>query len=597
MSSDNRISFIKLPNEVFSTDSLTPNKINLFFGRNGTGKSTIAKCFRDMMAVSLSQIHKNADIMTFDDHFVKRNIEQYSSMPGVVTVSEQNIDVQKKIAYLKQQYEDLSTQSVMYQTKLADTEQRAVDISKGLQETCWNETKQIRKTFDKALGGNKTKQKLFTSVFQTTPVYHNIEELESLYNSAFLSDDSVYPLYKNIPMTNCLDALKAKELMSKPIISSSDSAFSEFMKKLGAVDWVKSGHNMFSHSANGTCPYCQQRLPDDFESKLSECFDREYLDDIERLKAFYEEYRNTANSMYIPLQDNLKSGYNAVNENEYISHMKQLKQTIKYNLELIKKKLDTPSISVVLDFTCPIMEQINDDVFAINKMINSKNSIVSNRKKCQNDCKGYVLEHISFMLQADIIRFKKQQAELQLQADELTQKIQSCNKNADITAQQITELSNSICDTKTAVLQINELLNNAGFNDFMLCQSTHIDHAYEVIRSNGENVTALSEGEQRFLALLYFYTLSNAGDNDKILVIDDAFTGLDSEAADIVKALIQKLISSCTENNSKITQLFFLTHDKQRYNELSVSLNGYNDCISKFSLIKQNARTSIINTI
>ena len=78
MSFNNLISFIKLPNEVFSTDSLTPNKINLFFGRNGTGKSTIAKCFRDMMAVSLSQAHKNADIMTFDDHFVKRNIEQYT---------------------------------------------------------------------------------------------------------------------------------------------------------------------------------------------------------------------------------------------------------------------------------------------------------------------------------------------------------------------------------------------------------------------------------------------------------------------------------------------------------------------------------------
>lgn len=58
MSFDNRIGFIKLPNEVFSTDSLTPNKINLFFGRNGTGKTTIAKYFRDMMAVSLSEIQK-----------------------------------------------------------------------------------------------------------------------------------------------------------------------------------------------------------------------------------------------------------------------------------------------------------------------------------------------------------------------------------------------------------------------------------------------------------------------------------------------------------------------------------------------------------
>jgi AAA15 family ATPase/GTPase len=39
----NIISAIALPHEVFLTDKFFPERINIIYGRNGTGKTTIAK--------------------------------------------------------------------------------------------------------------------------------------------------------------------------------------------------------------------------------------------------------------------------------------------------------------------------------------------------------------------------------------------------------------------------------------------------------------------------------------------------------------------------------------------------------------------------
>lgn len=590
----NYIACVRLPSDVFDKDSYNPNRINLFFGKNGTGKSTFAKLFRNRDSLSFYGVDPNSKIMLFDNSFVTRNIEQYSSMPGIISFSEKNIDIQHKIQSLKQELQNYSVQSIAYQTKLGYIEQSVSDISKALQENCWNKTKDLRKTFEKALGGNKTKQKFLKALFDTTPVYHNMSKLESLYNRAFFSDDNIYPLFKNIKITNCLDSLSGRELMMKPIMSSSDSAFSIFMKKLGSVDWVKNGHSQFSHIAGNVCPYCQQNLPDDFENILSDCFDNDYKADMENLQKYYEDYRNMANSIYIPLQDNLKIGSTIPNGNEYINHMKLLKQLIKNNLELIRKKIDNPSSSVILEFTSSVMDQINDDVFAINQDINENNNVVSNRKKWQEECKRSVLELLAFSLQAELMGYKEKKTELEIIADELTNTIQSCNKSSEMIKQQILELNNSITDTKSAVKKINELLDKAGFKDFFLRQSESIENTYEVVRNNGQTVYMLSEGEQRFLAFLYFYyTVTSDKNDDYIIVIDDAFTGLDNEAGETVKSLIQSILLSCADNSSNIIQLFFLTHDKRYYDEFSDLLSDSKTKISKHILIKISDHTNI----
>ena len=69
------------------------------------------------------------------------------------------------------------------------------------------------------------------------------------------------------------------------IVSSSDTPFAKFMKALGdtASDWVRDGHTHYAGAAGGKCPYCQQRLPANFEADIAATFDAQYQQDIRDL--------------------------------------------------------------------------------------------------------------------------------------------------------------------------------------------------------------------------------------------------------------------------------------------------------------------------
>lgn len=79
---------------------------------------------------------------------------------------------------------------------------------------------------------------------------------------------------------------------------------------------------------------------------------------------------------------------------------------------------------------------------------------------------------------------------------------------------------------------------------------------YEVVRTDtGKIAENLSEGEKNFIAFLYFQQLvfgreSADGDTrEKIVVIDDPVSSMDSSALFIVSAQIRKMIEVCRGSN------------------------------------------------
>ena len=64
------------------------------------------------------------------------------------------------------------------------------------------------------------------------------------------------------------------------------------MKALGdaASDWVRDGHTHYAGVAGGKCPYCQQKLPANFEADIAATFDAQYQQDIRDLGQFQATY-------------------------------------------------------------------------------------------------------------------------------------------------------------------------------------------------------------------------------------------------------------------------------------------------------------------
>ena len=104
-------------------------------------------------------------------------------------------------------------------------------------------------------------------------------------------------------------------------------------------------------------------------------------------------------------------------------------------------------------------------------------------------------------------------------------------------------------NTKATVDSINAHLTDSGFEGFSLREKTGFNGVYEVICEDGTIAENLREGERNIIVFLYFYhvvrcSLSKVDSGkDKIVVIDDPVSSMDSSALFIVSALVRKMLA------------------------------------------------------
>lgn len=134
-----------------------------------------------------------------------------------------------------------------------------------------------------------------------------------------------------------------------------------------------------------------------------------------------------------------------------------------------------------------------------------------------------------------------------------------------------------------------------------------MENVYEVIREDGSIAENLSEGERNFIAFLYFYhqvrgSMSSEELKEKIVVIDDPVSSMDSTALFLVSAIVREMINVCRNNteylNPKvpgdyIKQLFVLTHNVYFHREVTYQQVGFYNCTS-FYMIRKNDNISTI---
>ena len=128
-------------------------------------------------------------------------------------------------------------------------------------------------------------------------------------------------------------------------------------------------------------------------------------------------------------------------------------------------------------------------------------------------------------------------------------------------------------------------------------------NSYEVIRQDGSIAQNLSEGECNFIAFLYFYHLVRGSDSDsevtkdKIVVIDDPVSSMDSGALFIVSSLVREMIEVCHNNvdyegdqvlSDYIKQIFILTHNAYFHNAITYDQVHHYLPVSFYLIEKQN---------
>lgn len=239
-----------------------------------------------------------------------------------------------------------------------------------------------------------------------------MDELRRLYDSAYSDTASHYDEFSAITDTAVLDELEGHEILALAIVNSADTDFAKFIRKIGATEWVRQGHEQFSHTAEGQCPYCSQPLLENFEEVFTASFDTQYQENLQKLKDFREAYRNAANALFVPLAvpDPL---YPKIDAKPYEDKLAKLKTTIRLNLESIANKIENPASPITLQPTAPILQELSDMITAFNKLIGENNAVVAVGPKKQRECTEKVFSRIAFLLKDLIAAYKKSDADLE----------------------------------------------------------------------------------------------------------------------------------------------------------------------------------------
>lgn len=432
--------------------------------------------------------------------------------------------------------------------------------------------------------------------------------LKRLYDAAYSSDAKKYDMFKTIADTTVLDKLAGIDILSKPIVSSANTPFAEFIKALNATAWVRQGHEQYSETPDGKCPYCQQILPDEFEENIKSCFDAQYENDVIALKNFYYTYKQKANELFAPLQSVPQDLYHEIDIISYNDKIAALKGIIFSNIQKISEKITDPSIVISIDDTEPTLKELADIINVFNKLIDENNVVILAKSKKQIECKSSVWELLAFTVKDEIKRYNTSRTTLEKEISTLSTQITTTKSAVQRITGEITELNRQIVNTKATIESVNTLLRDSGFQGFSLREKIDTPNVYEVIRPNGSIAENLSEGERNFIAFLYFYHLVRGSETadgvlrDKIVVIDDPVSSMDSSSLFIVSALVREMIDTCQNNaedrqyiveSNFIKQIFILTHNAYFHREVTYNQVKHYKYVNFYLIRKLDNKSSI----
>lgn len=585
--------------------------VNFFYGNNGAGKSSIAHAIEedDGVVWADGKSADDYDVLVYNQDFINENFVNYGDLKGVFIFGEEDIEAKKRIAELTEEKKKKSDAKV---TAGEEYKQKTAGVDAALaqfQEACFSKTADIRKHFEKCMDGKKQKRNFAEAVLgEKTPKEHDLSELGRLYGVAFDDTARAYAEFKKAGATT-YGSLPGKELLDKVIVSSSDTPFARFLKALGstASDWVRDGHTHFSGSAGGKCPYCQQKLPANFENEIAATFDAQYQQDIRDLGQFQTTYsRETADIVRV-LQTNTADAMPSLDLKAYQERLSLLESKFEVNRQRIAEKVKEPSKTVSLEDTDTLLLEIGAMIDDINKLIKANNDVVAAKKSSKEKCKTEIMQHLAFLLADEVTSYKDEVARLKAEIDDVTECGKKLKKEIGELTTQISELNKHNANTEAAIDSINKILRDSGFQGFSIRAKDGVENVYEIVRENGTVAENLSEGERNFIAFLYFYhrvrgSMNSEELKEKIVVIDDPVSSMDSTALFIVSAIVREMINVCRNNTEYlnpqvpgdyIKQLFILTHNVYFHREVTYQQVGYYNCTS-FYMIRKNDNVSTV---
>lgn len=587
--------------------------INVIYGSNGTGKSTISKILANVEEHPQCEIKwkddASIDVLSYNKDFREKNYSE--QIPGVFTLGETTNDALKKIAERKARLDEIKSLELGFNKDIQKQQDTKESEISSFRESAWNDLlKHYEAHFSKSSIGAGTKDTFITKLIAAydnkyEPVV-SIEKLKKKAEILFGAQPLQQDLIELIDFAE-IQEVEADQIWQKVIVGKQDIDIAGLIMRLGSSDWVNQGLH-YMEEGSDICPFCQQNtITPDFKEKINSFFDESYKTDVGKIEQLKERYKILSSETIKQIEEILS--LQKINEKSLLDIsalepvLSTLKATISGNIELLSSKVKEPGRKISMTATPDIFDEINNIISKANVAISENNRLalnfVNERSQLIMDIWNFFADSYSSVIDSH----KKKLKGVEKAVKSLNDKVEEARKQYSTVRSELTTLENSVTSVTPTVNEINRLLRGYGFSNFHIQEIADNKNHYQIVRENGEPANAtLSEGERTFITFLYYMQLVKGGytpegiSNNRVLVIDDPVSSLDSNVLFVVSTLLRELFTDVHNGSSNVKQIIVLTHNVYFHKEIAFSNSRdckWRDCIAHWILRKRDNVSSI----
>lgn len=591
-------------------------KINFIYGANGSGKTTVTKLidnptetiFADCSLVWRNGIKLKA--LVFNKDFREANFMK-GTIEGVFTLGQATKEEIEAIKQMQVQLSEIKENGIRKKTSLENISQRNQELEDEYKENAWVDIyKKYENDFKEAFRGVMQKESFKTKILDeaknNTSALKTYDELKGKAETILGKTPTTIQPISTIDFAKILE-IETDAIWQKKIIGKADVEIAKLIQKLNLNDWVNEGRNYLQEDE--TCPFCQQQtISNDFRKQLESYFDESFTNDTKHVKDITEEYNRLAqnlNNLLQGIESAEKSNTETKLDTETFSaYLKTLSSQFISNRELLNNKLKEPSRSIDLISVKEQLENISQLITDANAAIAVHNLIVSNYTTERSDLIKSIWKYLTEENKTKIQTFNKKADGLQRGITALTRQYQQLQADWKALDKTIKDANKNVTSVQPSVDEINQTLKSYGFTNFEIVPSTSHKNHYQIQREDGTIAeSTLSEGEITFITFLYFLQLAKGSTQqetiteERILVVDDPISSLDSNVLFVVSSLLKEIIKAIKKGEGNIKQLLLLTHNVYFHKEVSfidgrTTVNGD----TFYWILRRNNKISEIQT-
>ncbi|WRG55777.1 AAA family ATPase [Helicobacter pylori] len=595
------------------------NSINFIYGANGSGKTTTSSFLKNLAENGIEDKFANSKIAWYNNESLK--IEVYnkqfkeeqlrnSQVKGIFTLGKKTNENLEKIEIKKESINKENEKKIKNEASLQVLTQKKEKEEKDFADRCWEKLyKKNEEDFKETLEGFKRKEKFKEKILKEfeNDKYNQseivgLEKLKEKIEIVFGENQTELALLE-CNLTD-FDSIENHSIWEQEVVGSGGVAIAVLIKKLSNEDWVAWGREYIKE--NSICPFCQKEtITEEFKKQLESYFDTNYQESTETIKKMKEDYTNKTDEVLERLDEIVeteqKNQQTKLNTEIFKRIIETLKSKINRNQQKMFDKGKEMSRSFKLESTKNEIKEIRDLIDTANQQIANHNEIIKDTKNQKKNCVEQTWKFLVNEFKSDIQEYNKKYCGLEKGINNLEKAISENQEEVKKLENEIKELEKNMVSIKPIVNEINTLLKGYGFTNFGLA-CTEDEKFYRIQREDGQLVgETLSEGEVTFITFLYYYHLAKGSlkENDisknKVLVIDDPISSLDSNILFMVSVLVKDLMKETMEEKTNIKQIIILTHNTYFYKEITLEydLKCYQGKYS-FWIIKKDNNVSKI---